>query len=267
MKWKTPTIFALVLVLAACVSSSNEKKEEIRFLLDARNYLPAIELARELTEANPRDIESQKLLASALLGQGGFSGTPNCPQGDDGLLGLIACVSDEGAAGETDLEILSRISPSLEGILLLEEASDILSELATRETDPSDLKDIYLRLYISRLFEIAGTLTRIGVISENEVCNECENDFYPFVACVNDKKDRVPDAFDANALTPAQETRFLANLENINDDGRNAGLSSDFDLSSRLNRILNDALAEVSLADFFTVTFNDPTKAACDQDK
>ena len=73
-------------------------------------------------------------------------------------------------------------------------------------------KDVYLQLYVARLFEIAGAVTRIGAITDTSTCH-------------------------ADALTAPQAERFQDNLNNVNSDGENAGLPTDFALIDRIDTI------------------------------
>ena len=103
-----------------------------------------------------------------------LAGNTSCPAGDDGLLGLMACLADPELPGENEFNTFLRVAPDIANIVDLEEAVDILKQL---ELDPDlsvEEKDsLFLRLYAGRLFEIAGALSRVGLKTVNEACNAC----------------------------------------------------------------------------------------------
>lgn len=253
--------FSLLLFLLNCASEKAELKEEVRFLLDARQYTQAIEKAREVVAKDSDDAEASFLLASALLGDAALSGANNCPEGDQGILGLLACLADPLEPDENDLSSFLRIAPDLARLANLEEATDIFKVLDANALSDADRDNVFIRLYASRLFELGGALTRVGLKTANDECNHCLN---MTLGCVMSMKDEVPDGFDADALTPEQETRFRENLTEVNEVGGDLGLSQDFSLILRADQIAMD-LGIDPIPTFFDTTFNSATQATCDE--
>lgn len=244
----------------ACVESRNKTIEEIEFLLDSGKFDEAITKSRELLVTDANDLDAQKLLASSLLGKTALSGGSGCAETDTGILGLLACLLDAQGADETELETFGRIAPALSQLTDLEEATDIFKTLSQNETiqaDEQGKKNVYLKLFLSRMFEIGGAISRIGGNSAN---TECNNAMPLCPGCI----DQVPDDFNASALTPDQETRFREHLSEINSDGQNAGLDVDFSLFERINEI-STILGSGALPAFFELSYNTPDKQLCDE--
>lgn len=211
------------IVFLGCANDQDKRLEEIRFLLDKGKFSEALALAEESVTDQPGDLKAKALLAEASLASGALGGNPNCQPEDLGLIGLLACLQDPVSATETDLEIFRRVAPSDETkIAQVETATDLLVELST--SDISD-RNIYLLLFLSRLFEISGATTKVGA--------NCQ-----FVV-----------GFDAS-----DQARFTANLEALPADGVNAGFPQDFGLFDTVEQIQTalEVTANGNFAAFFT---------------
>ncbi|MCB0307966.1 MAG: tetratricopeptide repeat protein [Bdellovibrionales bacterium] len=210
----------LALFFQSCVDSTESNLEQVRSLLDQARYEEAEALASTLYNEDPTNLEAKYFLAEASLANGALSGNPNCPAGDVGLLGLLACIQDPAGAGETEFETFRKIAPSSEEkIAKVETATNLLAELAVSEISS---QNIYLLLFLSRLFEIAGSTTRVG--------SDCS---------VN--------------LTAEQEARFSENLDVLPSDGNGAGLPSDLGLYNKLDTV--KTALEVSASNDFPTFF------------
>lgn len=227
------------LLLIGCASDIDKKIEEIRFLLDHGKFSEAVTEAQQVVDAAPDNQEGQFLLATALFGDAVLTARTKCKNSNDtGYLGLVACIMDSKTSG-TDLGTFTRIAPDDTTQLdKLEECTNTLVNLTATATG-ARLQDVYLQLWVSRLFEIAGVTTRLCVPT-----------------------------FNPSALTSDEITRFQTNLGQVNDDAAHANLPSSFDISTRIGTILADFLAAIAAAgdqatgaaQFFTDNFG---AAAC----
>lgn len=221
-------LFLAALLVVGCAGSFDTKIEETQFLLDQGQFAEALVKARELVAEDATNVEAQFLLASSLLGDSVISARTSprsqCLEEDVGYLGLMACLLDNQGADETAFLTFVRIAPdTTEKIEELQEARDVLIALAATATG-TRLKDVYLQLWVARLFEISTTTLQIGLCTGN---------------------------FNADALSADELDRFQNNLDNVNDDGQNADLPDDFSLNERILEIGN-ALATEGAATFFT---------------
>ncbi len=255
-------LFISLFLLLRCSSGLERQIEEVQFLLDDGKYSEAVDKARLAVSNDPENVDARLLLASALLGDALLSGGKGCDETDTGFLGLVACLQDQQSEGETDFITFSRVAPDVnDQVAKLEEARDTLITL-TGEAQGAELRDVFLKLYFARLFEISGAVTRLGANSDNEICNSSPDSAF---------KDDVPDSFLANALSADQVSRFQDNLENVNDDGQSAGLPDDFSLNERITSILVDLTSSINAAgdnatgaaNFFDDQFNSADKALC----
>ena len=214
-----------VFFLSGCADDADRKLEEIRFLLDDGKYDQALELAQGLVEDHPDNLKAQFYLAEANLASGGLSGgNPNCEDGDVGMLGLLACLQDDNAGGESNMSTFRRIAPATEAKLAqVQTATDLLVELSSTELES---KNLYLLLFLSRLFEISGPIVTLGAIEPGS----CSN---------------------GNTLSSTEEARFDENLDTIESDGKKAGLPEDFSLFTRIGEIQQEIEDAASLSDFF----------------
>ncbi len=260
--------FVFAFSFLSCVTGDQKTLEEIGFLLDDGEFTEAITKARGAVANDPTNPEARFLLASALLGDAALSGGNDCAAEDTGWLGLIACLQDEQQTGESGFLTFNRIAPQVTDKLAnLEEAANILAQLFSEGTAGSLGRDVCLQLYVARLFEISGAITRIGATSENEICNAIPG---------HANKDEIPDDFAPNALNETQSIRFDSNLNTVNANATCAGLPSDFALGARILSIASDLTAAIAAAagdlptgveDFFTAEFASGTKADCDEPK
>jgi hypothetical protein len=221
-------IVGFLLLLTGCVGSVDQKLEQIQFMLDQGQYAEAATAAAEVVAASPDNLQARFLFASARLGQSSLSARSRCPN-DTGYLGILACLQDERTSTETsDLATFRRIAPdNTDRIGELETATDTLIGLTSTVTDPTFLRDVYLQLWMARMFEIAGVTTQLK-------------------ACTTE--------FDPN-LSDAELARFRSNLENAPGDAANAGLPGDLELNSRVSSILDGLNAATTAVDFFNATF------------
>ncbi|MFH1017482.1 MAG: hypothetical protein V1798_04775 [Pseudomonadota bacterium] len=202
------SILAFLFLAAGCVGSRDSAVEQAQFLLDHGNYTEAAALLQPVVAANPQDDQATFLLASALIGKS-VLGTSRS------YLGLFADLLNDPSTGETGFQTFARIAPaSSSSISDLEAATDLLENLTTFASSVQ-LGDVYLQLYISRLFEISGVITQVGVCGAGY----------------------DPTAFVADT---AANDRFQQNLDQVNGDGVNAGIPSDFPLTSRITSIVED---------------------------
>lgn len=228
MIFKSRKIFTLALYVSCflfvqgCVNSSESRLEEVRSLLDKGRFDDALALAQVSVDEDPENLQARSYLAEANLGAGALSGTPDCPVGDTGVLGLLACLQDDAEAGQSKLQTFRRIAPAnATKVAQIEAATDQFQELAGSAISN---RNIYLLLFLSRLFEISGALTLV----------------------------------DSNCVIGADfdGTRFSANLDALPSDGANAGLPSDLSLFNSINEI-NTALEITAAGNFPTFFTNE----------
>lgn len=223
----------ILLGFSACVSGVDSSIEKAQFLLDDGNFAEAVAEARKAVAADPASVDAAFVLGSALLGGAiaADSSTcavdPNYPDGNDGYLGLVACLQEDPGSGESDAQTFLRIAPATTSSLSeLEEATDLLESTGVGiNAEHPRYKDIYLQLYVARLFEIASAMTRIGAKSDDNACNATGD---------ATQIDGVPDSFNANALAGTEAERYRENVETVGSDGQKAGLPADFALSDRI---------------------------------
>ncbi len=211
MKW----IVMLALLAASCAGSRDKAVEDAQFLLDQGNYTEAAAAVQPIVAANPKDQQATFILASALLGNGVL--------GEHGsYLGLLSkLLGDQGS--KTGFQTFGRIAPTTAGLPDLQEARDLLINLATF-VDADNQKNVYLQLYMARLYEIASVITVTGACSAT--------------------------GYNPQALTSSDQDRFKDNLNNVNDDGQKAGLPTDFGLNDRITTILNNLNLAATFGDF-----------------
>ncbi len=224
-KWVRSGISILVLGLwaAGCAGSRDSSIEEAQFLLDHSKFTEAAALVQPIVTANPQDEQATFVLASALLGKAVLGNNRT-------YLGLLGDLLETPASGETEFQTFARIAPdSSDQLSDLETATNLLKNLTTFVKTLSS-EDVYLQLYISRLFEIAGVVTQVGV---------CATGGYD------------PTAFIADT---GETARFQDNLANVNGDGKKAGLPTDFPLVSRISSI-SETINSQGIADFLNSEF------------
>lgn len=212
-----------LMFLLACAGGVDKTLEEVRFHLDKGEFQAAVTKARQAVADDPTNTDAQFLLASALMGGSVLSPSANCEPEDTGYLGLLACLQDNQEPGESGFVTFVRIAPSVESkILDLEEARDLLVTLTgATVTGGQSLKDVFLQLWMARLFEISGVTTRLALCTDN---------------------------FDATAVQGDDLDRFQDNLSNVNDDADAAGLPESAAMDDRLTKIADDIETAVDLA-------------------
>jgi tetratricopeptide (TPR) repeat protein len=221
---------AAAMALVGCAGDVDKNIESARFLIDQGKFTEAIAAAEAALAEDPGNVEAAYLLGTAQLGKGVLG------EGQT-FLGLFADLQEDNETGESDFETFVRIAPDTTATLTdLEAATDTLAALAPNAG--SEFRTAaYFKLYLARLFEIAGAITRIGANQLDGPDNECNAD-------PNDPdSDGIPDAFKPDALGSGDRAaRFQTNLDTVNDDAAAAGLTEEFALTGRLKDI-SDALA------------------------
>jgi hypothetical protein len=214
-------LFLAALLVLSCAGGSDQKLEQVQFLLDHGLFSQAAVKAREIVATNPANTEGQFLLASALLGDATLNKSVRCRPEDIGYLGLLACLLDDKKAGESAFCTFARIAPDTTVKLdeLLEARSILIGLPAT--ISATRQRDTYLQLYMARLFDISAVTTVLGVGSTS---------------------------FNPNALDTAGITRFQDDLANVNDDGTNAGLPKSFGLDDRVTELLTKLTTAIETA-------------------
>ncbi|MFH1262518.1 MAG: hypothetical protein V1495_03605 [Pseudomonadota bacterium] len=225
---KAKSLFLSVL-LAGCAGGTSADLEQIQFMLDHGQFAAAVTQAQAVVNASPTNLEAQFLLASAQIGDSMLGTHSRCKATDTGYIGLLACLQDPKTATDPgDFGTFLRIAPDTTAKLsILQDATNGLIALTGTQKDPGRLRDVYLQLWMARLFEIGSVTTQLG-------------------ACTA--------SFDPNALSADELQRFKDNLANVNSDGANAGLPSSLGLNDRITSISND-LNETTAPLFFQATF------------
>lgn len=219
-----PLLFAS-LSIVGCADDARRDLEEVRFLLDDGKYEQAFDLAQEIVDDHPDNLQARFYLAEASLASGGLSGgNADCEEGDVGLLGLLACLQDDKSSAESEIATFRRIAPANRAKLdQVEFATDAFVDLSATAIES---KNLYLLLFLSRLFEISGPVVLLGARDPGS----CDN---------------------GDTLSAAEEDRFNDNLDKIAGDGAKAGLPDDFPLFERINEIREQIEMAASLSDFF----------------
>jgi len=233
--------------LLACASSFDSHIEEAQFHLDKGEYALAEASAQAALDSDPTSVDATFLLASALIGKSVLGENST-------YLTLISKIQEDRQPGESNFATFVRIAPPTTAALSdLETARDKLIPLVSK-AQGSQVQDVSLQLYVARLFEISGAVTRIGANTPDRLCNKDHT--IP-------KRDGVPDGLRANALTTAQSARFNDNVNKVNADGARAGLPTDFALNDRMIEMAHDLNAK-GTEKFFNDAFgNTGTTAIC----
>ncbi len=231
---KTLVSILVLIGLVGCAGSTEKRLEEAQFALIDADYAAAVTLAEAILEDEPSNVEAKMILSTGLLGRSVLG------EGET-FLGLLADVLEnaEETGGGDPLPVFLVIAPALTTAQEwedIQEARDTLLSIPAASRD----EDTYLQLYMARMFEISGSLTRTEVDPDG--------------TCI---------AIDA--LSTDDRERFRENVAEINGDGDNARLPDSFgltDVFTDMDTALDTAIGGGSVADgvetFFLAQFGQP---------
>lgn len=227
---KSLIIGVLAALMLSCASQTDKDIEQARFALDHGDFSLAVELAKPIVDAEPKNNEAKFILASAYVGVYALNPKPGCDKADVGYLGLLACILDNPDSTDSiGLRTFDRIAPadnSLNDDINL--AVTLLTSISKYD-DVTPLRDVALQRLVARVFAISTIYQTIGANSEN--LNKCYTG--------GTGSDGVPDDYDANLITADDADLYIANLAGIQQDAIDAGLNADFELLTRATEILN----------------------------
>lgn len=219
MKTRSVLLSLLLIFGLSCGDTEGTLLEEVEFHLDRGEYSLAIDKAQRALEINPDSVRAKFFLATASIGQN-FLGEGRT------YLGLIADYARAVEAGNKrplrNFLLVGGTDLTEAIVQKMEEAQDLLLSIPLEGRSP----DIYLQIYVVRIFEIAVALGIMGVLSDDEVCNANQ---------ANANRDGVPDKLLETILTKEQAERLRDNLKNTKEDGERAGFVPDFELSEQID--------------------------------
>lgn len=211
----------------SCGNSTDSLIEAARFHLDRYEYVEALALGEQALAQSPSHSEAKFVIALALVGT--YYLGP-----DRTNLHFLAELTRDLENGKGLFKSFLR-SVQIDSATAYEKvtgAQDILLTVPDAERG----LDVWLEIYLVRLFEIGLALEAMGVFSGDEICNANSS---------NPKRDLVPDALNPGNLTSTQADRFDENLENIWRDAGKAGLG-DLEITRQVKAVweaLEDAIS------------------------